>query len=525
MKFRFIKNLFIGFTILQCFTGCFPTYKATLVNSDRISDGEYYDIQAKVFKTDNTITLFKNGFMVKNNSICSKPVDKMAPYTRDYFDNFIIPFDSIVAIVLYEETTSPGRYFASFFFGLTAPPLTFLGVYCVACPKCCFGSCPTVYTFDGHQYNLEVELFSECISKQIEDNDLDLLQQNCINDSLQLKITNEALETHLINKFHLIAAEHPTGTKIYPTIDNNLAIITQQNTISKAYNKNGIDVTSLLMHDDSDYYRSGVKSVSELKNGVSFDWIDLELPVKNNVPAKMILKYRNTLLSTTLLYDVVIGSQGIDGLNWTNKMNNDKAYAQQFKMIYDHFSGIKIKVLINNVWVEIGKFKDAGPLNWKYLVAELPVNSSVPLLVRLEFIPDNFMIDYVGFDTTQCTNQISTSIIDPTKILDGNENCSESLLTYINKDDSSYLKTEPGDSYVFCYSVTRKSNSEQTFLISSKGYYNEWIRGSWINNSNTTYSFNLYDINGTLSQLADSWIENSDLLEREFFHSKFLLKE
>jgi len=206
-------------------------------------------------------------------------------------------------------------------------------------------------------------------------------------------------------------------------------------------------------------------------------------------------------------------------------MNNDKVYAQQFKMIYDLFSGIKIKVFKNNSWIEIGKFKDAGPLNWKYLVAELPANNSDTLFVRLEFVPDNFMIDYVGFDTTQSKDEISTILINPIKISDGKGNCSDALFSYINANDSLYLKTEPGDSYTFYYFIPGKSNTEQTFFISSKGYYNEWIRGNWINNLDTSYSFNLYNVKGTLSRLAKSWIENSDLLEKEFFHSKFSLKE
>jgi hypothetical protein len=62
-------------------------------------------------------------------------------------------------------------------------------------------------------------------------------------------------------------------------------------------------------------------------------------------------------------------------------------------------------------------------------------------------------------------------------------------------------------------------------LINSRGYYNEWIRGSWIRNYDESLSFNLYDINKTLFNLAESWIENHELLENEFFHSKFILKE
>jgi hypothetical protein len=240
----------------------------------------------------------------------------------------------------------------------------------------------------------------------------------------------------------------------------------------------------------------------------------------------MILKYRNTLLSTTLLYDVVIGSQGAAGLEWTKRMNEDAAYSSQFKMIYDAFSGIKIKIFDNGLWKDLGKFNDAGPLNWKYIAAQLPSSNADTLLLRLEFIPDNFMIDYLAFDTLSSSGEnIITKVVYPFEITNDSGNQSDSLFQYIENDDLNYLKTEPGDFYYLNYNIPAKKNYEQTALIYSKGYYNEWIRGSWINSKNVEYTFNLYDVNGTLSHLADSWIENSEILEREFFHSRFSLKE
>jgi hypothetical protein len=195
-------------------------------------------------------------------------------------------------------------------------------------------------------------------------------------------------------------------------------------------------------------------------------------------------------------------------------------------MVYDEFSGIQIKIFNNGFWKSIGKFKDAGPLNWKYIAAQLPASNSDTLLLRMEFIPDNFMLDYVAFDTTSHSDDIiTTQVIYPYKITDGNGNTADTILEYIKNNDLDYLKTEPGDSYFLNYCFHGKSDSEGTALIYSKGYYNEWIRGGWINNNCNNYSFNLYDIRGTLSQLADSWIENSELLEREFFHSRFSLKE
>jgi hypothetical protein len=286
-----------------------------------------------------------------------------------------------------------------------------------------------------------------------------------------------------------------------------------------------MNITGLLLNDDNKFYRSGVEKVSELRKGPLFDWIDIKIPVFNNSPSKILLKYRNTLLSTTLLYNVVIGSQGAGGLAWTKKMNEDAVYASQFKMIYDAFSGIKLKVFEDGIWKTCGKFEDAGPLNWKYIAAKLPPGNSDTLLVRLEFIPDNFMIDYIAFDTASSIDNIVASAVYPYEIIDGSGNRTDSLLHYIKEDDSDYLKTGPGDSYLLNYRIPTKNSSESTVLIYSRGYYNEWIRGGWICDKDEMYTFNLYDITGTLSKLADSWTENSELLEREFFHSRFSLRD
>ncbi|HVO73673.1 MAG TPA: hypothetical protein VMT35_06595, partial [Ignavibacteriaceae bacterium] len=342
-------------------------------------------------------------------------------------------------------------------------------------------------------------------------------------NNYNLKITNEAMETHYINKFEIVVAEHPLGTELYPAIDNSLLLFSEIINAS-AISKDGKDITNLLQHDDNKFYRSGVEKVSELKKGTLSDWIEIKIPAVKNSPSKMLLKYRNTLLSTTLLYNVVIGSQGAGGLAWTKKMNEDAQYASQFKMIYEAFSGVKLTVFEDGIWKTCGKFKDAGPLSWKYLAAKLPPVKSDTLLIRLEFIPDNFMIDYVAFDITSSVDKITASIVYPCGIMDGSGTRIDSLLNYIKDDDTQYLKTEPGDSYCLNYRIPAVKSCESTVLIYSKGYYNEWIRGGWIS-SKDNYTFNLFDIEGTLSELADSWIENSELLESEFFQSRFSLRE
>ena len=159
------------------FYNCFPTYQANQAHLDSLFPGQYSDIQAKLFTQNNEIVLFPNGFKIEEESIKGKALSIKFGSNKHSSRDVEIEFDSVLAIITYEETTSGTRHFGNFLLGLTGPPLTFLGVYCLACPKCCFGSCPTVYINESDSNFLKAELFSECISKQLQSNDLDLLKK------------------------------------------------------------------------------------------------------------------------------------------------------------------------------------------------------------------------------------------------------------------------------------------------------------------------------------------------------------
>jgi len=360
----------------------------------------------------------------------------------------------------------------------------------------------------------------------MEGNDLDLLNQEATDDSIyNLKITNEALETHYINKMDLVLANHPSGTKLLPSSKGEYITILEQLPPLEAINSEGKDVTALVNSPDGKYYRSGTDMIKNLKSGIYYDWLDVKAKVPDNADRiKLILRYKNTLLSTILFYEVVLGSQGIDAVNWVNEMNTNGRYASQFSFVYKTFSGLQILINKNGNWVNTGSFADAGPLNWKYSAEELSSNGEKELTIRFQFIPDNFMIDYIAFDFSDGTDDALTfEEIVPFEIKDGEGNLRNECAGLLKNVDDDYLVTNPGDSYNIQYRYTKRNDCEQTFFLNSRGYYNEWIRGSWIRNSrqaNNGYTFNLLDIKGTLHCLADNWEYSRDEIEREFFKNR-----
>jgi hypothetical protein len=95
---------------------------------------------------------------------------------------------------------------------------------------------------------LEAELFSHCISKQLEDGDLDLLTQKVGDDGrYQLLLTNEALETHYINRFSLLAVNHPIGTQVLPSVNGGFVTIRKPVPPKEVVNRQGKNVLGLVI--------------------------------------------------------------------------------------------------------------------------------------------------------------------------------------------------------------------------------------------------------------------------------------
>lgn len=533
MKDLKIHIALILFCVSCIIPGCsYNNLQPSVLDIDEAGSNFEISSAAKCHLIDGSVLIFQKGFIVSNNIV--RGVGERFYFTEkekiSFYNNIIvesISLDSIVAITTYDDYTS-ARQIANgsmYFMGAVISGVT---IYCISCPKCCFGSCPTVYTYSDGFASLETELFSSGIARMLEYDDLDKLKEKVPDNGIyKLKITNEALETHYINKFNLILAEHPLGTKIYPNIENGLTVIKNTIPADSYVNSEGTDVKKELLSEDTLIYRSSMNMVNELRNGTKYDHIVLTSPVpENSVNAKLIVRYKNTLLSTILFYDVLLGSQGIRAIEWTDKMNNDPSYASDFKMIYDNFSGMEFEYFYKGKWISAGKFPDAGPICWKITAAEVNVSDMKELKLRLRFIPDNFMIDYIGieYDTNDNKNY-SNVLLYPDKIV---SNSNDPLLkpeSLIEKSDKNYLITNPGDFYELTYKIQKRYDTEQSVLISSGGYYNEWIRGSWVKNDSTGRKFDLYNINENLKLLAQSWESNKTLVESEFFNTRIQIKE
>lgn len=512
--------------LIAAFAGCYHNFQPTELSVEEARGKEIVS-PAKCHLMDGSVVVFDRGFVVGANVLTGYGVRYPLAGKDATTVVSTVALDSIVAITTYSDYT-PGRQFANGTLSFFGTVLSALAIYCVSCPKCCFGSCPTVYSLEGADSSLETELFSSSIAKLLEERDVDQLKQPIPdNGRYKLRITNEAMETHYIDKFNLLLAEHPKGTLAFPNTNGDLTIVSKLGNITKAVNSEGFDVTADVSNDDKVSYRSGMEMVKELRVSPRFDFVEFTSDVPEGAKvAKVVVKYKNTLLSTILLYDVVFGSQGIHAIQWNERMNKDEGYANDFRMIYDNFSGMKLEAGEGAASGLMKRFPDAGPIAWKYVAAEMQVDGLEDLELRLSFIPDNMMIDYIGIEYDGPDNgSISQKIIYPVDAEGNTDLSGNEALELLANADGRYLVTEPGEAYTLTYSLGKREDCEQSLFIVSEGYYNEWVRGSWVRNDSTARPFDLYDIGGNLSRLSESWESNKALIESEFFNARIPVKE
>lgn len=525
-----IKSKYIVLLLSFFLFCCFPNKKVTLIDHSSLSQITKIEAPTKVFLFDASVVLYKNGFDIKDGTLTG-PGEIQSVKGKMRKSNLIkVPVDSVAALTYYGTESTGGSAFASFLLGLYGGFLTPLSVYCLACPKCCFGSCPTIYTYDGKNYHLEAELFSYSISRYFQESDLDKLSNPInIKNDYRLRISNEALETHYIDQFSLLEIKHPTGTDVYPSPSGDIICTGELSPPIKVTNLKGEDITDLVNKRDDKVYRSGDELIEKISQGVTKDMINLELYLPDDTKEiNLVLKIRNTLLTTILFYDLVLASQGFEAIEWTEKMQNNYVYAQLFNELYKSYAGILIKTLKQGSWKIQSKIGDIGPIAWKEIALRIPVEvEQNTTSIRLEFFPDNFMIDYIAYDINNKLNhphQINK--LYPHTIVDDHNNPRDELSKILEEQDDNFLITNPGESYYLSYSLKSGDSNNTSVFVQSKGYYIEWIRGNWLVDKNfEKYKFNLFDIDKTLLQLQNSWLENRLLIEDNFFETRIPLKE
>ncbi len=346
--------------------------------------------------------------------------------------------------------------------------------------KALFGSCPTTYAFENGDYVLEAESFSYSIAPSFEARDVDRLGVQPVGDEVRLELRNEALETHYINQLELVEVSHPADRSAFPDPAGRPLVVSGVVAPRLAVDNMRREVTGLLAAADGDAWSSPEERLRHVSTEDLRDHVDLEfdLPVATR-EAALVLRMRNSLLNTVLLYDVMLRDQGWRALDWMGRDLDGLGDRLRLGYWYRDRMGMRVSVWRDGRFRPVGRLPDTGPIAWQEVALAVPVSEPGRLRVRLSFVADNWRIDRVAAAALAEEAVVRTIPLGEISTKDGG--VIADALDSLRAADDSYLVTRPGDRLTLGFDVgPAEPGTRRTYFLAAEGYYMEWMRRDWL---------------------------------------------
>jgi hypothetical protein len=457
-----------------------------------IGYGDYYSANRKIIRpTDQSHSLFLNGKV-----------------------GYKISFSDIALVETNNITGITGKLVSM---SLVGAPTVITSVYCLLNPKACFGSCPTFYAWNGGNMELMAEGFSSSILPAFEKSDIDMLYwSKCRGTNYQIKLTNEALETHVIRYANLMVFPKKEQERVFATEDGKFYKTSKIVSPVSCMGSEG-DCRSLLLEMDAKERFSEADS----KNLAAREFIDLEFNTPASNQLGFVIGARQTLLTTYLFYQS-LAYTGNAGAYFASRIESgDQSLQKKVNRIWNLLGGIEIFIQNQSgEWIKAGEIDEMGPIASDVHLIKLPPQYSKTTKIRLRMTKGLWRIDYAAL--TETTEPVEPIMIEPSLVMT-NDSINENALCQLTESNEP-LTTLPGDSHVLHYTLPDTSDDYEIFL-KSKGYYLEWMREEWLAEKDLNKAYLMFGMPKLyLKLVANQFKVIEPTMEHTFWRSRYAKK-
>lgn len=476
----------------------------------------------KAHLKDGSVVVYRKGAIVSRSSVQGEGM-RWDALRKDSLSVTSLAMDSVLGLESYTPGIDAGLTFGVSLLATAGMAVLTIGggiaIACILDPKC-FGSCPTVYTYSATGELLEAELFSYSVAPLLEGRDVDLLAARPdAAGRLQLEIRNEALETHLINHIELLEVRHAADETVVPDARGRPLVLGARRSAVTLRDRGHRDVGAVLAAHDSLFFASDAARLAGASITDFQDQIDLTLPrpaTRDSIA--VVLRMRNSLLNTVLFYDLMLASAGAHALDWLGVDLQRIGPAVELGMWYRSRMGMRVSVEFDGTFLEVDRVPDSGPIAWKDVAVMLPVpQRGDSMRIRLSFVTDEWRIDQIAIAIDARHVEPRSVPILETVSLDGTP--SHDAAYRLSEPDESYVETNPGTAFIVRFDAgPLPQGNTRTFLLSSQGFYTEWVRPDWITGTSTATRFEPDD--ATLLEALRRWRNVKDEFEQKFHDTR-----
>jgi hypothetical protein len=354
-----------------------------------------------------------------------------------------------------------------------------MGINCASSPKSCFGSCPTFYAPDGAKTTLQAEGFSASIARALEATDVDALASDGVaGGSYELRMTNEAYETHFVDSVEILSLPRAPGRQVVRAGDRFLDAGAAR--APARCRGAGGDCRDLVAEKDGRELHSSV----DAKDLAAPETVELAF---DDVGGRrgVLLSARNSLVNTFLYYQL-LAFMGRSANDWLLTLERAGPRGGRFlQELSDPLAHIVVSAADEaGRWREAGAFSEVGPIATDTEVVPLPGAGVAgrPLRVELRMARGSFRLDRAAL--VPLGEEVAPRVVAPARVRrlakDGAAADAPAALAAL-APGGEHLVTYPGDAYQIGFELP--PGAQQLFLR-SRGYYYEWMRKEWLADEN-----------------------------------------
>jgi len=447
-----------------------------------------------------------------------------------------VPLDSVA---LFEANVVQTSSAVSAYTVLAA--VTAIGAFiCLTNPKACFGSCPTFYA-EADSAVVQAEAFSSSVAPSLEATDIDALYRaHPRGSTFRLRMTNEALETHVVRYADLLAVPHGEGERVGRTPENLFRIYSRPRSPTNVVSLGGVAeardaVDALVAFDGRERF-----SLADSSDLAARETVELEFAAAGPLEGErvatpvagealdslgLLLAARQTLL-TTYLYYQTLAYLGGGAADWIAMLERSGGMARPLaESIGKTMGRIAISVeRADGTWASVGSVGETGPIATDVVlvplpanVGSLPVESTRPLRVRLTMAKGMWRLDHVAL--VRLGAAVTPRRIVPTEVFRVGVPSPEALRSFT--DRTAPVVALPGDEVTIVYPLPPAPERFEYFL-EARGWYLEWLRDEWKREENAAYAQQIFlDPGAALRRLAPQFKAAEPSLESLFWNSRY----
>jgi hypothetical protein len=461
---------------------------------------------------DNSDTIYGGGVYYDQNRTIIKS-NYSVPYILPSLD-FKIPLSDVA---LLETNDLKGLRGNAILMALVSVPMSIITGYCLINPKACFGSCPTYYSWDGKDTSLMAEGFSSSILPSFEKADIDMLYSTKVTgNNFHLRLTNEALETHIIRYSDLLVFTRSQNERVFASQEGKFFVTTDIRNTSSCRAAEGDITEAVRQMDNNERYCS-----ADQKNLAEREYIEMSFDSLPDGQLGLIIGCRQTLLTTFLFYQSLAYLGNSAGYFASRIESGDISLEKKVNKVWELLGGIEVFVQASDgKWKKVSEINEMGPIASDVHLVPLQEMGTKSINIKLRLTKGLWRVDYLALGKLE--KSVEPTIIHPAVVtaISGTEKNRHVQLS----DTLNPLVTLPGDIYDLQY-VLPVVPEEYEIFLKSKGYYIEWMRESWMKEESLKNAALFFGFPKKYMRVAAADFKKMEpSMENNFWNSKYVKK-